>query len=59
MRKKEDGKQIVTSLRVKPELWKLAKIEAVKRGITLADVVELSLRKELKLKPDLGEVEKE
>jgi predicted HicB family RNase H-like nuclease len=49
MSKKKINKQIVTSLRVNPELWKLAKIEAIKRGITLADVVESSLKKELKI----------
>lgn len=50
-----EKEQIVTSLRVDPELWKKAKIEAIKRGVTLADIVEVSLKKELKLKEDVRE----
>jgi len=42
--------QTVTSLRVNPKLWKLAKIEAIKRGVTLGEIVDISLRKELNLK---------
>jgi predicted HicB family RNase H-like nuclease len=47
--KKNLQKEIVTSLRVNPELWKLAKIEAIKQGITLAELVDKSLKKELNL----------
>jgi hypothetical protein len=36
-----------TSINVDPELWKDAKIEAIKRGITVTDLFEQSLRKEL------------
>lgn len=36
-------KQIVTSLRVNPDLWKEAKIQAIKEEITLAEVVEKAL----------------
>jgi len=43
-----EKKQVVTSLRVDPELWKLAKIEAVKRGATLGQIVDIALRNELK-----------
>jgi len=37
-----------TSINVDPELWKDAKIEAIKRGITVTDLFEQSLRKEIK-----------
>jgi predicted HicB family RNase H-like nuclease len=42
----ESGKtQIVTSLRVDPELWKEAKVEAIKHDMTLTEVVEEALKK--------------
>ncbi len=37
-----------TSINVDPEVWKDAKIEAIKRGITVTDLFERSLRKEIK-----------
>ncbi|MFP3951786.1 MAG: hypothetical protein ACLFVP_06600 [Candidatus Bathyarchaeia archaeon] len=37
----------VTSIRVDKELWKKAKHYAIDEGITLADLVERSLRKEI------------
>ena len=40
-------KQIVTSIRVDGELWKEAKIYAIKRGITLAELLNELLRREL------------
>ncbi len=55
--KKNPQKQIVTSLRVNSQLWKLAKIEAIKRDVTLADIVDESLRKELGLKKDRMNIE--
>lgn len=36
-----------TSIKIDPDLWKDAKIEAIRRDIDLSDLVELSLRKEL------------
>jgi predicted HicB family RNase H-like nuclease len=50
--KKTGQNEIVTSLRVNPELWKLAKIESVKQGITLGEFVDKSLRRELNVKPE-------
>jgi len=47
--KKNGQKEIVTSLKINPELWKLAKIEAVKQGITLGALVDKSLKRELNL----------
>jgi hypothetical protein len=39
-----------TSINVNPELWKQAKIEAIKRGITVTDLFETALMNELKKK---------
>jgi hypothetical protein len=36
-----------TSINVNPELWKQAKIEAIKRGITVTELFENALSKEL------------
>lgn len=41
------GKQIVTSIRVDEKLWKEAKIYAIKKGITLAELLNELLRREL------------
>lgn len=49
--KKTGQNEIVTSLRVNPELWKLARIEAIKQGITLGEFVDKSLKRELNLEP--------
>ena len=40
-------KQIVTSIRVDEELWKQAKIYAIRRGLTLAELLNQLIRKEL------------
>lgn len=37
-------KQMVTSLRVNPDLWKEARVQAIRNDMTLADVVEEALR---------------
>jgi len=42
------GKQTITSIRVDEELWKDAKIYAIKKGITLTDLLEQLLRRELR-----------
>ena len=36
-----------TSINVNPELWKEAKIEAIKRGITVTELFEHALAKEI------------
>ena len=46
----EMGKQIVTSIRVDEQLWKEAKIYAIKKGITLAELLNELLRRELSSK---------
>jgi post-segregation antitoxin (ccd killing protein) len=40
-------KREATSIKIDPELWKQAKIEAINRDIDLSDLVEDALRKEL------------
>ena len=42
------GTQIVTSIKIDDELWKKAKIEAIKRGITTAEFLNIALQNELK-----------
>jgi predicted HicB family RNase H-like nuclease len=36
----EERKQLVTSLRIDPQIWKQAKIEAIKHDITLTELLE-------------------
>jgi hypothetical protein len=36
-----------TSIKVDPKLWKEAKIEAIRRGIELSELVDIALRKEI------------
>ena len=40
----ENKELIVTSLKVNPELWKEAKIEALKCDITLGELVDQAIR---------------
>jgi predicted HicB family RNase H-like nuclease len=42
------AKQIVTSIRINEELWKEAKIYAIKKGIRLSELLEKCLQRELK-----------
>ena len=37
-----------TSIKIDPELWKEAKIEAIRREIDVSELVERALRKELR-----------
>lgn len=39
--------RVVTSLRIDSELWKEAKIEAIKRGTNLATLIEQAVKKEI------------
>jgi predicted HicB family RNase H-like nuclease len=36
----EEKKQLVTSLRIDPEIWKEAKIQAIKHDMTLTELLE-------------------
>jgi hypothetical protein len=42
--KVSEKKQTVTSLRVDPDLWKEAKVQAIKHDLTLAEVVDQAVR---------------
>jgi len=42
--------EMVTSIRVDEDLWKEAKIYAIKNGMTMKDLIETLLKKELKKK---------
>mgnify|MGYP001589658751 CR=1 FL=1 len=44
----EKSKKQATSINVDPELWKEAKIEAIRRDMELSQLVEDALRKEIK-----------
>ncbi|KAA2283863.1 hypothetical protein [Candidatus Nitrosocosmicus sp. SS] len=49
--KKPDSRgRIPTSIKIDPDLWKEAKIEAITRNMDLSEMVEGALRKELKPK---------
>jgi hypothetical protein len=43
-------KRVTTSIKIDPNLWKDAKIEAIKHDLDLSDFVENALKKELKRK---------
>ena len=40
----EEKKQLVTSLRINPEIWKEAKVEAIRHDITLTELVEEAIK---------------
>lgn len=46
--KDEGKKREATSIKIDPQLWKEAKIEAIRREVDLSDLVEAALKKELK-----------
>jgi predicted HicB family RNase H-like nuclease len=46
----EEKKQLVTSLRIDPDLWKHAKIEAIQHDITLTQLVEEAIDCWIKMK---------
>jgi hypothetical protein len=46
-------KRTPTSLNIEQQLWQDAKIEAIKRGVTVTELFESALRNELK-KPQFG-----
>jgi predicted DNA-binding ribbon-helix-helix protein len=47
-------KQVVTSIRVDETLWKEAKIYAIKKGITLAELLNELLKQELEKEASLS-----
>ncbi len=44
------GELIVTSIKIDEDVWKRAKIEAINRGMTTADLLTEALKIELKKK---------
>jgi len=48
------SKQQTTSIRMDPELWKQAKIYAIKNGETLTGLLERLLRQELERRRSTG-----
>ena len=44
--------KMVTSIKVDRELWKEAKIHAIKNGIALSELLNKALRKELEMEKD-------
>ncbi|AFU57446.1 hypothetical protein Ngar_c05020 [Candidatus Nitrososphaera gargensis Ga9.2] len=46
-----------TSINVNPDLWKDAKIEAIKRGITVTELFETALAKEIGKPVPSGKIE--
>ncbi len=44
-----------TSIKIDPRLWKEAKIEAIRRDMELSQLVELALKKELKITGSKGD----
>ena len=45
---KKSGELVGTTIKIACEVWQAAKIEAIKRGITLAGIIEEALRRYLK-----------
>jgi hypothetical protein len=41
-------KREATSIKIRPDVWKEAKIEAIKRDVDLSELVETALEKEIK-----------
>lgn len=47
-------KQLVTSLRVNPDLWKEAKVQAIMLDLSLAEVIDEALREWIEKKNKEG-----
>lgn len=47
MQKKDNGR-VVTSIRIDPEIWREARVYAIKNGLTVGVLVEKLLKKEIK-----------
>ena len=50
MSKKASSIRETVSIRVDPQIWKEAKIHAIKNDISIADLVESALKKEINKK---------
>ncbi len=47
-----EKKQLVTSLRVDPDLWKEAKVQAIRQDMTLTKVVDEAIREWIERKQE-------
>jgi predicted HicB family RNase H-like nuclease len=45
---KEEEKREATSIKIKPKVWKEARIEAIKESITVSELVEQAIEKYIK-----------
>lgn len=55
---RKEGKDVVTSFRVNEELWREVRAYAVRHGITVKQLIEFLLQKELKENRILKEMKK-
>lgn len=55
-KEKSQIKREPTSIKIDPQLWKEAKIEAINRDMDLSELVENALRKDLNKLKSLSEV---
>ena len=55
--KDEEGGKAKTSIKIDPELWKAAKIEAIKRDTELSNLVEIALAKEIGVRLEGGKLQ--
>jgi predicted HicB family RNase H-like nuclease len=53
-----EEKREATSIKIKPSVWKEAKIEAIKQGVTVSEFVEESLQAQLKTAEGLNKLKK-
>jgi hypothetical protein len=49
-------KRDATSIKIRPDVWKEAKIEAIRRDVELSELVETALEKEIRGKSQRQEV---
>lgn len=45
MKDRNSPKRVSTSIKINPDLWKRARIEAIKKDTTISDIVEELIRK--------------
>jgi predicted HicB family RNase H-like nuclease len=49
----EDKKQLVTSLRIDPEVWKEARVAAIQNDMTLTQLIEEAITCWIQMKTDM------
>ena len=54
----EDKKQLVTSLRINPDVWKEAKVAAIQNDMTLTQLVEEAINCWIKMREKMGKESK-